>query len=77
MLYLIPQLFGPLQFILQGVELLTEVLPVVLGFLPVVLQDVQEDLLRAWHWAVTRFLKGEKVVLVVYHKHQESNRPGQ
>lgn len=62
MLYLISQLFGPLQLILQGVEFLTEVLPVVLGFLPVMLQDVQEDLLRAWHWAVTGFLKGEKVL---------------
>lgn len=76
MLYLIPQLFGPLQLILQGVEFLTEILPVVLGFLPVMLQDVQEDLLRAWHWALTGFLRGKKA-LSLHHKHQGCNRAGQ
>lgn len=35
MLYLIPKLFGPLQLVLQVVEFLAEILPVILGFLPV------------------------------------------
>lgn len=74
--YLIPQLFSPLQLILQGVEFLTEILPVVLGFLPVMLQDVQKDLFRAWHWALTGFLRGKRV-LSLYLNHQGSNRPGQ
>lgn len=76
MLYLIPQLFSPLQLILQGVEFLTEILPVVLGFLPVMLQDVQEDLLRAWHWALTGFLRGERE-LSLLQEHKGSNRAGQ
>lgn len=76
MLYLIPQFFGPMQLVLEGVEFLAEILPVILGFLPVMLQDVQQDLLRAWHWDLSGCLGGERVPSL-HHKHQGSTRPGQ
>lgn len=61
MLYLIPQLLSPLQLTLQGVEFLAEVLSVILGFLPVVLQDVQQDLLRARHWDLAWSLRDQEM----------------
>lgn len=63
MLYLIPKLLSPLQLTLQGVEFLAEVLSVVLGFLPVMLQDVQQDLLGTRHWDLSWSLRNEEMPL--------------
>jgi len=63
MLYLIPKLLSPLQLTLQGVEFLAEVLSVVLGFLPVMLQDVQQDLLGTRHWDLSWSLRDEEMPL--------------
>lgn len=46
--YLVPKLLGPLQLPLHSVQLLAQLLSAVLRLPPVMLQDVQEDALRAW-----------------------------